>query len=95
MEDKKLEDYRNERIRSICSIIENRRNEVACKIYLVLTEEPQGTNKLSQPAMNFLFGRKYVDFMDRKNRLQQSADVAKYIRRNNLLSKTDELLAKK
>ena len=90
-----LEARRNLRVRSICSHMENKKNEIIGKVGLSLADNPQPKNLLSRAAMNFFFGTQYVASMDKAAHLQQSVAVAKFIRQNNLLPNIDKTLTAK
>ena len=95
MENKELEVYRNARIQTLCRHIENNRFEVVGKIGLALKDNHQPKNLLSPSVMNFLFARRSVEFLSKKNHLKQSIEVAKYIQKNELLPQVGSMLAKK
>ena len=90
-----LVETRNLRIRSICSQMENKKHEIVAKVGLALSENAQPSNLLARPVMNFLFGRQYVAFMDKAHHLQQSVEIAKYIKKNDLLPSIDKTLSEK
>ena len=95
MNDKDLEVFRNLRIQSLCTHLENKKNEIIAKVGLSLQRNPVPSNLLSSSAMNFLLGNNYYSFMNREKHLIQSVAVAKFIRKNNLLPTIDEALAEK
>ena len=97
MENKELASYPEvkKRVRSICLHLENKKYEIVGRVGLALIDNPQPSNLLSPSAMNFLFGGKIIERIDKKEHLLHSVEVAKYIRRNNLLPNIESILSKK
>ena len=97
MKNKNLASYPEvkKRIRSICLHLENKKYEIVGRVGLDLIDNPQPSNLLSLLAMNFLFGGKIIKRIDKKEHLLHSIEVAKYIRRNNLLPSIESILSKK
>ena len=93
--DKIYEERRNERLKSLCQIMENKSTEIALRSTVYATLPLPSKKRLSFRVFRFLYGNAAEHFFEETKRTHQTTSILKYIIQNNLLPTLEEKLKKR
>ena len=94
-QDKIYEERRNERLKSLCQIMENKSTEIALRSTVYATLSLPSKKRLSFRVFRFLYGNAAEHFFEETKRTHQTTSILKYIIQNNLLPTLEEKLKKR